>query len=232
MRNPPVFTNWSLLLPYALPYLIYVGFGLLPETSLPRELNYSLRLLFSAAALVWAWNRYVSLRGPRLPIGSVAAGLVAGTLGTALWIALALPLVGTGGTPWPVTAFWIRLAAAALVVPVFEELLMRGYVLRLTVQWDRARRAGSADALTEALDQSSVNAVEPGAWTPFAVLLSTLLFTIGHRPAEWPAALIYGLLMATLWIVRKDLLSCVTAHAVTNVLLAVYVRSTGHWALW
>ena len=38
--------------------------------------------------------------------------------------------------------------------------------------------------------------------------------------------------MAGLWIVRRDLLSCIVAHGVTNVVLACYVRATGAWALW
>jgi hypothetical protein len=38
--------------------------------------------------------------------------------------------------------------------------------------------------------------------------------------------------MAALWIVRKDLLSCIVAHAVTNLGLGLYVRATGSWALW
>jgi hypothetical protein len=42
----------------------------------------------------------------------------------------------------------------------------------------------------------------------------------------------YGFLMAGLWIGRKDLLSCVGAHATTNATLAAYVRLTGHWTLW
>jgi hypothetical protein len=38
--------------------------------------------------------------------------------------------------------------------------------------------------------------------------------------------------MCSLWIARGDLVSCISAHAVTNAALAVYVRATGSWALW
>ncbi|NTU60611.1 MAG: CPBP family intramembrane metalloprotease, partial [Deltaproteobacteria bacterium] len=31
---------------------------------------------------------------------------------------------------------------------------------------------------------------------------------------------------------RKDLLSCVVAHGVANVSLALFVRQTGWWGLW
>jgi hypothetical protein len=65
-----------------------------------------------------------------------------------------------------------------------------------------------------------------------ALLIAMGLFALGHSSAEWTAAVAYGLLMAGLWILRKDLLSCVTAHVATNLGLALYVRVTGHWALW
>ena len=42
----------------------------------------------------------------------------------------------------------------------------------------------------------------------------------------------YGLLMCGLWVWRKDLLSCVVAHAVTNVTLAAVVWHQELWQLW
>jgi hypothetical protein len=100
------------------------------------------------------------------------------------------------------------------------------------VQWDEARRAGSRDPLGDALHERSVLDVAPGAWTPAAVAISTVAFAAGHAPGEWPAALAYGLLMAGLWIGRRDLLSCVVAHAATNASLAWWVHRTGEWTLW
>ncbi len=74
---------------------------------------------------------------------------------------------------------------------------MRGFLLRFGLQWHRAWRNRVREPLRTALDQRSVNEVEPGGWTWFAVLLSMLAFTSGHAPHEWPAALAYGLLMAS-----------------------------------
>ena len=93
-------------------------------------------------------------------------------------------------------------------------------------------RREPADPFGHALHERSIGDVRPGAWTPLALALSSVLFALGHAPAEWPAALAYGALMAGLWIVRKDLLSCITAHAVTNASLALYVSVSGEWALW
>jgi membrane protease YdiL (CAAX protease family) len=225
-------SNRRLLLPYLLPFLLYIGIGAVAGDSLSREISYATRLVATSAALIWAWRLYVPLTGPKSKASSVAVGAAFGLLGTILWVALRRPFVSAGSEVWSEAAFWLRVSAATLVVPLFEELLMRGYVLRFTVQWDRARGSGAAQALGEALDRCSIDEVEPGAWTPLAVLISTGIFTLGHTIAEWPAAIAYGLLMAGLWIIREDLLSCVTAHAVTNLSLALYVRGTGQWALW
>lgn len=226
-------TNRSLLWPYLIPYVAYVAIAAIPAAWLGPTANYALRLAVTSVALGWAWRQYAAFRGPLSPAGSVAVGAMVGIAGTVLWIGLKSPFVSAAAGPWDPLGFGLRLVASGLLVPVFEELLVRGYVLRLVVQWDQARAAGVRDSLGRALDESSIDDVEPGAWTPLAVLLSTAVFTAGHAwPAEWPAAAAYGLLMAGLWVWRKDLLSCVTAHAVTNVALALYVRSTAHWELW
>ena len=82
------------------------------------------------------------------------------------------------------------------------------------------------------LDERSVNSVEPGAWSWVAIVISTLAFTSGHHMQEWLASVVFGLFMAGVWGLRKDLISCIVAHAVTNILLALYVFGTGSWHLW
>jgi len=39
-------------------------------------------------------------------------------------------------------------------------------------------------------------------------------------------------LMCALWIARGDLVSCISAHAVTNAALAVFARASGEWGNW
>ncbi len=228
IRSVP--SNRDLFLPFLLPYLAYVGLGTVP---LPVEWSYGLRLVVVPALLAWGWRLYPSLIGPKSPLVSIGLGLAAGVTGAALWIALYLPFCAPWAVPaWGSAAFGLRLAAAALVVPVFEEFLTRGYFLRVVFQWDQARREEAKEALIVALDDRSLLDVEPGAWSPWAVAISTLAFTIGHTVPEWPAAVVYGLLMAGLWALRGDLLSCIVAHGISNLTLALYVWVTGQWALW
>jgi membrane protease YdiL (CAAX protease family) len=229
MRAP---SNRDLLLPYALPYLAYGGIDLAFSGWLGRAGVYALRLIAVSALLVWGWRSYRSLRGPGSAALSAVLGVLAGLAGTALWLALGWYFIGPGGAAWSDLDWAMRLAGSTLLPPVFEELLMRGWLLGAAVQWERARREGLARPLDAALDQRSVHDLEPGAWTPLAVALSSALFALGHAPGHWPAAFAYGLLMSALWIARRDLVSCVAAHATTNLVLGCYVRASGNWALW
>ncbi len=225
--------NRQLLLPYALPYLAYVAIASLLGDILPKELNYALRLIVVTGLLVWAWRWYFSLTGPRSPLVSALVGTLVGLVGAALWIVLLKPFVDAEeATPWSTSAFFLRLTAAGLLVPIFEELMMRGYIFRLALQWDQERKSGDAAPLQTALDDRSINDITPGAWSWPAIFIATVVFAAGHHTSEWPAAIAYGLLMSWLWVNRKDLLSCIVAHGVTNVALAGYVFITGHWQYW
>jgi membrane protease YdiL (CAAX protease family) len=235
-------SNYSLLFPYVLPYFAYVLSLMLPETLAPKPWAYGLATAAAALAIGHAWRWYVPLRGPGSLSGSLAAGVASGVAGTVLWVAIKRPSLLAleswfgaelpSGEPWEPAAFWMRVLASSTVVAVFEEMLFRGLLLRGAVTWDRLRRAGAQEPLAEALHDHGPAEVEPGAWTPFALLFSSLAFAAGHQPGEWPAAAAYGLLMAGLWVWRKDLLSCVVAHGVTNLTLALWVQRSGQWEVW
>ncbi len=228
--NPP--SNRRLAIPYLAPYFAYVAIAAVPAEWLPREQSYALRALAVIGLLAWGWRTYVHVRGPRSALGSAAAGLVGGLVGLLLWIAMLQSLAGSEGPVWSDAAFALRLAVASTLVPVFEELAMRGYLLGFLLQWQQAARAGARDPFGEALDRRSILELAPGAASPLVVAASSLVFMAGHSLVEDPAAFAYGILMAALWIARKDLLSCIVAHAVTNFGLGLYVRATGSWALW
>ncbi len=232
MSGTPAETNRRLALPYLLPYAAYVGIASLPADWLSVEANYALRIAVVPALLAWGWKSYRGFLGPSSPAGSVAWGVLVGVLGLGAWIALKWSFVVPGSEPWGPAAWSLRLAASTLIVPVFEELAMRGYVLRFLVQWQQASAEKGKDPFGDALDRLSIHDLAPGAATPVAVFGSAAAFMVGHGAAEWPAAFAYGLLIAALWIARRDLLSCIAAHAATNFLLALYVRATGHWELW
>lgn len=228
-KSPP--NNYRLLFLYAMPYFAYVALGSL-ESLLPVTGVYTLRLLIVPGIMMWAWRWYKPLRGPRNSMISVATGVLVGIFGTLLWILLITPFVKGGATGWETPAFCLRLAAASFIVPVFEEMLMRGYVFFFVLQWDQARRKGSPSAFDDTLHDASIDEVGTVTWNTPAILISTIVFSLGHQVAEWPAAFAYGLLMAFLLVLRKDLLSCVVAHGITNLCLGVFVVQSGNWQYW
>jgi hypothetical protein len=224
-------SNAALLLPYALPYALYVAVAALGEGWLSRAGLCALQLALAGPALLWAWGSTGPLRGPRPLAGSLAWGVLAGALGTAVWIAGCDRFVAPGGAPWGPGYVALRVLASAALVPVFEEQLLRGYALRVATQWDLARRDGEPQPWETAFHARSALALDPRAATPLGVAISSVLFALGHSVAQWPVALAYGLGMALLYRTRADLASCVAAHATTNALLLAYAVATARWSL-
>ncbi len=232
MSSTPSDSPRALLAAYALPYLVYVGLGSVIDSNSDPLALYGGRAVLVIAALLWAARAWVSLRGPKGIAGSLTIGAATGLAGTALWVVLATPFAPSEAPAWRDSAWLARALVAAALPPLVEEPLMRGYVLGFVLLVERARRAGSRAPIGDALDRGSLGSIAPGEWSLWALAVSSAVFAAGHAPHEWLAASAYGLLMGGLWIARGDLVSCVTAHAVTNAALAVYVRVTGSWALW
>jgi CAAX protease family protein len=222
----------ALLWPYALPYLLYVAIGSLVDVRTHAELVYAARFVVVGGALAWLWPRYLPLRGPRSPAVSVALGAAVGLAATPAWVLLCRIGSPPPDLPWSDAAWAARLLGSTVLPPLVEELLFRGWALRLGVLTSRARAAGQTRPLAQALDRGALSEVAPGAWTPLALVASSVLFALGHLPGQWPAAFLYGLAMCGLWIARGDLVSCISAHAVTNAALALYVRASGSWGAW
>ena len=232
MSDPLARTPSSLFPAYAAPYLAYVLLGV--PAALPRDALavYAARALVVTAALAWFWRSYRPLRGAKPVGGSLALGALAGLAGAALWVALIAPFRPAEATAWPDPAWAARGVVASVLPPLFEELLFRGWALPLALLWQRARAARSATPFGDAFDRAALGAVPAGAWSPLAVALSSALFAVGHQPHEWLAAFAYGALMCALWIARGDLVSCISAHATTNAVLALWVRASGEWMYW
>ncbi len=225
--------NRRLLLPYVAPYFAYVCVASLFQDVVSVELNYVLRIILAGGLLYWGWRWFIPLRVTGNPATSLLLGVLYGIVGCVLWILLLLPFVAPGtASTWSGTGILLRLVAAGFLVPVFEELMVRGYAFRLALQWDQCRKAMITDPLYTALHERSIDDVTPGTWSWPAVLISTVVFMIGHAVPEWPAAIVYGLLMCRLMILQKNLLACVIAHATTNILLAGYIYLTGSYHLW
>lgn len=225
------FSNYELIVPYFLPYGVYVTSAKL-FGRFGSQIDYSLRILLVTGCLFWAWKWYRDLFRSKDLFKSLAWGGVYGTVGFFVWVLLLYPVIDDQASPWKIDAFILRIVAATFLVPIFEEVLVRGYLFRTAYQYAERKRRKEADALANTLDLDSLDNVAPGAWNWFAVLFSSAAFTFGHSPEEWPAAFAYGMLVAGVWIHMKNLFSCIIAHATTNLLLGLFVLFSGKWGFW
>jgi hypothetical protein len=105
----------------------------------------------------------------------------------------------------------LRLAGAALVVPLMEELFWRSFLLR----WVQSQQF---------LDLAPV---QIGLR---AILISSVLFGLEHN--LWLAGIVAGLAYAWLYRASGNLWPPIIAHAITNLILGVWVLSTGNWQFW
>jgi CAAX prenyl protease-like protein len=193
-------------------------------------LIYGLKLILTAAAVIYVWPAYRRYTG-----GPSLLALGVGAVGAVVWIALArwqlepklMGMIGMGGTgeraafnpfvAWPdqpVLAWGylsVRFLGLAAVVPVIEEFFLRGFVMRWVQDPDWQR-------------------VPFPATSPKALAAGTLVPMLMH-PAELIAAAVWFSGITWLMLRRRTIWDCVAAHAVTNLLLGVWVLVSGDWFL-
>jgi CAAX prenyl protease-like protein len=106
----------------------------------------------------------------------------------------------------------LRTTRAALLVPVIEELFWRGWLPR----W---------------LQDTRTERVPMGRYTPFAFWATAALFAAEHGPF-WEVGLVAGVVY-NWWMRRtRSLGDLVLAHAVTNLVLSLYVIASRDWRFW
>jgi CAAX prenyl protease-like protein len=186
----------------------------------PEYWLYSAQTIICGALLVWFWREY-EFRAARGLLFSAGVALLA----FGLWIApqefLGFPprLVGFNpdvfsGQP---AAYWttiiFRFLRLVVVVPLVEEIFWRGFLLRYFVN-------------------EKFHAVPFGtfSWLSFAAV--TVGFGFAHTQADWIVAFLAGALFNCAAYRTKSLASCVLAHALTNLLLGLWIMKTGQWGFW
>ncbi|MDY7576641.1 CAAX prenyl protease-related protein [Actimicrobium sp. CCI2.3] len=175
-------------------------------------------------ALLWFWRReYVELAWPpgrnaRSWIIAVAVGIVVFVAWINLgadWMKVAAsssayhPLGPDGQMEWGLIA--VRLAGAALVVPVMEELFWRSFLLRWLVRPDFLQ-------------------VNPASVGVKAFAITAVLFAVEHN--LWLAGLIAGIAYNALYVRSRTIWFPLLAHGVTNGILGVWVIVNERWDYW
>jgi len=122
------------------------------------------------------------------------------------------PFESIASPAWRWAFIAVRWGAAALLVPVMEELFWRDFLWR---------------SLIAPVD-FKLAAVGEVDWK--AILLVSLIFCSVH--VQWATAFVWGLMIAGLLVTTRSLGACIIMHGVTNFLLGLYVLRTGDWYFW
>jgi hypothetical protein len=218
------------LVAFTLPMAVFVTLlgltstGNGPETvswfSYPAYWIYPAQTVVCGALVLWFWRDY-EFQPPRKIWFAVGIGLVV----FAVWIA---PQQFLGIAPRTVgfdpeffgkssTLYWItvllRFLRLVVVVPLVEEIFWRGFLLRYLIS-----------------EKFTTVTIGTFSWVSFVVV--TLAFGFAHSRADWIAALLCGVLYNLVVYRTRSVASCVIAHAMTNLLLGLWIMQTRQWGFW
>jgi CAAX prenyl protease-like protein len=192
---------------------------------------YTVKVLATAAAMVFVWPGYRQY-SRRLTWLAVVIGVV----GALLWVVLAQVqhhFMENSSIEWiksmgqrsafnplkelrdqPALAYGfllVRFIGLVLIVPVIEEFFLRGFLMRFVQSekwWE----------------------VPFGTVTRLAVVAGTAVPMLMH-PGELVAALVWFSMVTWLMIRTRSIWDCILAHAITNLLMGLYVVDSGEWWL-
>lgn len=105
----------------------------------------------------------------------------------------------------------MRMLGACVTVPFFEELFIRSCVVRF-------------------MEDEYYKRVPIGYWTRRGFLWALGIYVVAHP--WWLVAVLWGGLTFWLYYRRRNLMLNVVAHAVSNLVLALYVLRSGAFYLW
>ncbi|MBM3879247.1 MAG: CAAX prenyl protease-related protein [Verrucomicrobia bacterium] len=182
--------------------------------------------IYLAKTLVGAW--FIWLIRPLVAELRWAVSWEAIAVGVAVfaaWVGLNdfYPKLGGAGTPWnPFAHFgagsalgWlfvvVRIVGSTVVVPPLEEVFYRSFLYRYLAK---------PDFLSVPLRSFAL--------VPFCV--SAGIFGLAHY--EWVAGILCGAAYQALVLRKGRLGDALTAHALTNLLLGLWVVGRGQWQFW
>lgn len=217
--------------PYVVPY---IAFLLMSEVGARLPSAAAPWLLFVKPAVVLGlvlWYRgqgaYPEWRRPGAPLTALGlpADVAVGLLLTAVWVApfLLFPALrpepgsefdpALAGEAFVPLVLGLRLFGYALVTPIFEELFIRSFVMRVAEVWETER---------------DFRDLPIAVYSAKSLLVTTVVFCLGHVPWEWWVCVPW-IVLSSLWFYwRRNLTALMVVHATTNAaLLALAVFGEG-----
>ncbi|HMO14695.1 MAG TPA: CAAX prenyl protease-related protein [Pirellulaceae bacterium] len=195
---------------------------------------YSVKIILIAVIVIYCFPFYLR----HFPCKLSWWGIIVGVVGAVLWIGLCQlqlerAIATTLGLPetWfaqraaanpglhfqslmPIGLFFlVRFFGLVIVVPLIEELFLRGFFIRYIedVEWWKAK-----------FDQLG--------WLP--LLMPSIYGVLAHPMSEAFAAATWFGLVTWLMVRTRSLWDCIMAHAITNLMLGLYVVRYEQWHLW
>ncbi len=237
---------------FLLPFVVFMLAGSLEPISLEEPGGEAIGLAIPYTLYPWAYTAKIALTvaavvfvlpGYRVfPLRVSPTAVVVGVVGVVVWVGLChlqveqrflVPLLKPIGMDWLVGAgarsgfnpleqlsdnpagAWaflaVRFFGLAVVIAVIEEFFLRGWLMRFVVAEDWT-----------SVPFGKVNAT--------AVVAGTLIPMLMH-PAELLAAAVWFSMVTWLMVRTRNIWDCIVAHAITNLLLGVYVVAFDEWHL-
>ncbi|MBD3248891.1 CAAX prenyl protease-related protein [Candidatus Woesearchaeota archaeon] len=204
------------MLKYLLPFAAYMFVPFIAGLFLADQyLSYTLKVLITGGFLLYYIKDYRELKF-RLDFLAIALGIII----FIIWIGLEgiYPLLSISSfNPYNLSnvlvipMIVIRLIGAVFIASFVEELFIRSFLIRFFIDTDFEK-------------------VPIGKYTFFSFAVTVLFFGLSHN--RWLPGLITGAILTLLLYKRKNIGSCIIAHAAANLCLGVYVLATQSWIFW
>ncbi|WP_028575373.1 CAAX prenyl protease-related protein [Desulfonatronovibrio hydrogenovorans] len=205
---------------YIAPFALFAVLTYLPEvTGLSQAVAYPVKTILVGALIIILWKTFRPEIRPFWDWTAVAAGVAV----FLLWIGLdgLYPQLGTpkGFDPYTLSEtdfetyilIAFRMAGAVLVVPVMEEIFWRSFALRVLIDSDFKK-------------------IPLGQYSFFSFIAVSIAFGFVHH--QWLPGIIAGMIYAGVLYRTGNLFSPIISHAVTNLLLGLYVLWSQEWFYW
>lgn len=209
------------MIPYITPFAIYIILSLLgAKFEHGTYYIYPLKTILVACSLIFYRKHYTELL-QKIKFNSIYLTAFIGILVFLIWIipeGLYQQLGDSQFNPYifsnPAIVYlliFFRLLGAAVVVPIFEELFWRSFLIRWIINPDFKK-------------------VQIGQFSWVSFIITTLFFGLEHH--RWIVGLIAGAIYNYLLYKEKNIWNCIIAHAITNLVLGIYVLITRQWGFW
>lgn len=205
---------WPYLVPYATFVVLTELSGRLPEWTAPWVLAFKPAFVLGLVLWFRARGGYPEWSGKGARIG-LAGGLMDVAVGLALTVVWVAPYVwipalrpepggafdpNMAGEEWAALILGLRLFGYALVTPIFEELFIRSFVMRVADAWE-------VDDFRD---------LPIARYSARSMLVTVVVFTMGHVPWEYWVCVPW-VFLSNLWFYYRGSLSAIMlVHGVTN----------------